>query len=115
MVMYAPQVGLSLTVSPSTTTVTGSSASPSVTILTPDAVRARERRQPSQTALNCTVQTDRTSGMRRLNSSKQPHEPLLDRPCVREGGRGRERGGEKEEEEAGERERKRMCVCCVCA
>ena len=35
---------------------------------------------PSVTHLYCTEHTDSTSGMRRLNSSKQPQAPEEDRP-----------------------------------
>ena len=64
IVMKAPQVGSSEISSDSMT------------------MRADSALTPSHTDLNCTVHTDSTSGMRRLNSSKQPHEPDDARPCA---------------------------------
>ena len=62
MVMNTPQVSSSATSSPSMT------------------MRFLLAFLPSHTALNCTEHTDSTSGMRRLNSSKQPQEPDDARP-----------------------------------
>ena len=79
IVMYAPHVSLSFTTSPSMVVMRACSSNG-----LPDFLEAfwavTTRLTPAHTALNWTVHTESTSGISRLNSSKQPQLPLQASP-----------------------------------